>query len=221
MYLVTWWAAIEVLLFIFSLPFIRKMINKQEKCIGKRNLNSMSTVIDVIEKGIIELAVASIIITIVYAVLLCQSDVNLRELMEWYKGTFVVSFLPVLLSFAFDNKERLGSFWLILCLLLGVMLSVLGYKGISNIKIYIFVLALFTSTFIMSLWKACTKNSKQFIRVGKGIRKDLYNRTSSIDLNMNKIEIIRKAENYIERYLKKCDKMDGLCRIEFVTLLDI
>lgn len=218
-WLITIWLVLDLLLITFSLPPMRDVIKSQGTEVWKRSINPISTRLDVVEQATKEI-IAWIALTGFFLTLLSNlSEPILKALLEWCKGTLIVAFLPSFFSFVHDNNRR-GQFWNTCCIVLGIIVSIVAYIQFPNVDIASFFMAIFVSTFVLAFYKMCSNGGKKVIIIGKGIRKDLYNRTSSIDLNMSKLEMIRKTEGFVGEYIKKYKKVSKLESLEYVTLLE-
>lgn len=221
MFFNTFWFAIDFVLIIFLMPFMRNAIKGQGNEVWQRSVNKISTQLDMLEIVTKELGIVICMSIVFYILLTYQSDEFLKGLLEWCKGTLVVAFLPPIISFVHDSAKINGQGWHTSCIVLGIVISIIGYTNFENKNIFCVLLAVFISLFVISLYKILSKQGKKVLKIGKGIRKDLYNRTCSIDLNMSKTELIRKMESFVSEYLKKYSKINDLRGIEYVTLLDV
>lgn len=221
MFFLSLWGAIDLLLIIFMFPCMRNAIKEQREGVWQRSLHKTATLMDKIETLTKEGTVWIGISIVLYMLLEYQTDDVLNKIIEFCKGTLVMGFLPSVVSLMYESKNICGKGWHIGCIILGIISSIVGYANYNDKVISCILIAGFISTFIMSFYKIIKQKGKSTLNLRKGLRKDLYNRTSSIDLNVSNTERIRKMESFVSEYLKRYRKIKGLRLIEYVKVLGV
>lgn len=155
------------------------------------------------------------------------SDRVIETFCEWYVGIFVTALLPIIFSYIDDRLLKGKSIWKKMLLIVAIILSIVGFiiaKDIiklADIRLIVSILMsvfflMFLSVLINVRKEKAEYYSKKLSK--KGIRRDLYNRTSRLDVNIKKTELVRCCEKYFDCYIRSLKKIKGLRTIEYVTL---
>ncbi len=227
--LITIWCVIDGLMFLLTLPFIRLNISKQEIQLWKRSINRIQRKMERIGRTVKEIFACGFLVIIFYILLREMPNTVIQLLLDWCKGTFIVAFFPILLSWIQMNKNKCGIHWSVLNVFLGVTISIIGYAVdsidtvIKNKQVIIIFFSIFVTILIFSLYKILITGESGYDikKIGKEIRKDLYYRTTNLDMNLSQIELIRYSERFFNEYISYLKKMRNIISIEYVTLMGI
>ena len=225
-FLQTIWCGIVITL-ILAIR-LRKLILKGQGNMQQRSLES-GTTLDEYFFPIISLSAKCIGIAVVsYVMLLFMSNYVIQIFLNWYTRIYIAVLLPTVLTWI--NKNVIVGFNYTNLVQLAIMTSlnivneildistvkqIGAHRTILNIWIVICIVSFFSLLFDMR-----DKRKKNFYkRLPKsGIRKDLYCRTSKLDVDVSSTKLARYCERYFDTYLKIYQKLKRLCSVEYVTL---
>lgn len=188
------------------------------------SINVSKSVVEKVQGFIKEIYSFVIVFAIIYAIFEQLPQNVLQGIMRWYLGIFMVAISPL-----FFSKEMIKNYWQIVTLIIGVIISIAGCLiDINSIDVIEHhsgwltrLLEIFLTFFLISLYKFYEMNKKAVNKktIKRGIRKDLYYRTTNINLNASGIELIRICERFFDEYCRCSKKIGKVKSVEYVTLI--
>lgn len=225
------WAVIESTLFLLSLPVFRNKINKQSNEVWKRSIHTNKSRVEIIFLKLKEIFICVSIVGIAYVFFNSISNNAIQIIMRWCQGTFIVAFLPIIITWIQEKNSKIKTSWHFILLLIGLVISIFSYSinidSLEEIEEYntyiVVILSVFVAVFILSIFKIFGNNQvKSANKTHICIRKDLFHRTPNLNLtNLDGLELIKMCERYFDEYSKCYRKLDNLKRVEYVNLYGV
>ena len=220
------WFIIDMVFFIGLL--FRKRIEENDHVMNRRSIESVkglgSRLLDNISKTLVLIPIG----VVIYCVIISFSNKLIQELLEWYKGIFIVTLFPLLLSWIKEKHLYIKSIWNVFLPVLAVVFSMVGYiidtesiNVISEFRVELNILMTMLVTFFLDALFEIGKKDKEYYSnklPKKGIRKDLYYRTTGLMVNVSNTELIKSCEKYFGEYIHRYRKIKELQTIEYVYL---
>lgn len=225
---VSWvsWVTIAILLFIILRPSFREIAMKNQKKPYKRFIESKKDKWDKVADILFQITLIILMWAFGWLIVYLVPDMVINGLIKWYKEIFGVTVLSVVCDWIKEKKVK--SVWKITFCIYTVVLSIICYvvdmekigKNLHERQILNILIALFVVLFVRTLYEIYKRNRRQYSvkNLSKGIRKDLYRRTSEIDIGVSNNELIKGSEKYFDEYLHRCNKIKDLHTIEYVYL---
>lgn len=179
-----------------------------------------------------ELFLLLLIIISVFVGVYVNSQENRIEFIQYflliYKQVFIVSVLPVIISKGAEIIKKGLEPWIWRMLFFVVICcTIIFYFDYSpdDIKKHIISIALCISIFLSLVIETICKVTIEYNNAHKkisrkNIRKDLYYRTSGIDIDISYSEMDRCCEKLFCDYIQSYYRLEKLEKIEFVHLLE-
>lgn len=222
------WFVVEGVVFILSFASFRKKIGTKPSKVWRRVLYVKKSKMDYVSNIFLEIVIWFAIGGIVYAIfMLVLSESTVLEILKNSHGLLGATILPTLIEkMLSDEKKSQSNFDRFIILLITVSIGVIAYcceykySWIEDAyEMWILLLALTIAAFIEFLIKKITGFNGVQINVDcNKLRKDLYYRSSRINVDASEVELAKLCENLFSQFMRKYLKLHNLCRIEFVNI---
>lgn len=222
----TIWIAMDLTIFLAII--LKKTIQNGQGKMQQRSIER-GTMLDKYFGNIISSLGKYILIFIVsYLIVFLLPNEAIQVFLKWYMGIYVVVLLPLFLNWIKEDEIDDFKYVKLIQMILLIVLSVVGYiydkKNVNEIENSRTILNVWITIDIVLLFSLALnireKKKKNFCKrlPKRGIRKDLYYRTPKLDVDVSYTKLAGYCERYFDTYLKKYQKLGGVCNVEYVTL---
>ncbi|WP_312813271.1 hypothetical protein [Sedimentibacter sp.] len=218
----------EGVLFLLSLPMLRNSIKKQSNDIWKKSIVKNKTRTKILFSKLKEIFQFIIVfVSSCFFISIIPSTI-FQAVMRFWKLTFIATFSSIIVTWIQEKKESTrknlqGALFIIgiITTILTFLIDIESVESIEHYKLYLLIpLSIFISILFLLILKKFNKKGEYFSKSLNSIRKDLYYRTTNIDIqNTGSIELSKTCERYFDKYLKHYNKIVYMEKIEFSNLL--
>lgn len=215
------WGMIDVILLILLRTGVKGNMAEEGNKLHRRSIERKKDKLDWISSILSGLFSVGVIYLIIYLI----PNTTIQGLAEWYKEFFAVTLLPIVYDWIKEKKIIIKTGWRIVfsiyILILSVACCIMNVEKILQKRIILnFIITFFVFLLIETVVEICKESRKQHsVKISaKKLWKDLYQRTSEIDIDMSTNGLIKGCEKQFVEYRHRCNKISRLHTIEYVNL---